>query len=112
LQGLGNLAIVDESYFLYERDEKGELKPISFEIEKGKEVLITPIPDGELADLRDPEKSYILFSRHLISPKISPETLKKAGKTTVISKTLTKMLEVSGIEQPNKDEASGRTNSP
>ena len=106
------MATAEKNYFLHERDEKGNLKPIKFEIEKGVEISITPIPDGELSDLRDSEKSYILFSRHLIEPKLTPDELKKAGKTVTIGKVLSKMLEVSGIEQSNKSGDMGRTDSP
>ncbi len=93
------MAIADKSYFLHERDEKGNLKPRTVEIEKGVEIEIIPLADGELSGLQDPKKGYIVLSTHLVSPKITPDELEKYGKSGNIKKILDKLLEVSGIGQ-------------
>ena len=96
--GRGKLAIADKSYFLHDRDEKGNLKSKIVEVEKGVEIELIPLADGELSTLTDPKKGYITISTHLVSPKITPDELEKYGKSGKIKRILDKMLEVSGIE--------------
>ena len=62
LQELGKLAIADKNYFLHERDEKGNLKSKTVEVEKGVEIEIIPLADGELSGLSDPKGIYYHFN--------------------------------------------------
>ena len=60
------MAIVEKSYFLHERDERGDLKAIIIEIEPGKEAKVIPIPEGEITLLSDPQKGYDILSAHIV----------------------------------------------
>ena len=93
------IAIIDKSYFLHERDEKGQLKAITVEIEPGKEVKLTPIPEGELKLLTDPEKGYEILSTHISEPKLTVEEIKKYGKDGAIAKAVEKLFEISDIKE-------------
>jgi len=114
----GNLAIVDKSYFLHERDEKGNLKPIVVEIEPGKEIKLIPIPEGEISMMADPSKGYEITSAHIVEPKISPEELRQFGKTAKIAKVVQKLLEISDTnisfrpDERRQSNATGGTGSP
>lgn len=95
----GNLAIVDKSYFLHERDEKGQLKPITIEIEPGKEVKLIPLPEGELDKLGDPMKGYGILAAHIVEPKLTPDEIVNAGKNGAIARVVEKLFEISDIKE-------------
>ena len=109
--------IVEKSYFLHERDEKGELKAIILEIEPGKEVKLIPLAEGELDQLSDPSRGYGILSAHIIEPKLTPDEIIKFGKNGAIAKVVDKLFEISDIkesfrpEQRNKGKAPGRADS-
>ena len=95
----GNLAIVDKSYFLHERDEKGQLKPITIEIEPGKEVKLIPLPEGELDQIGDPTKGYGILAAHIVEPKLTPDEIVNAGKNGAIARVVEKLFEISDIKE-------------
>jgi len=91
----GNLAIVDKSYLLNERDEKGNLKPVTVEIEHGKEVIITPFTFSDIIEIgKYPEKQYEIISKHLVEPKLTAKEIEE-GKPFLLTMVLTKLNEVS-----------------
>lgn len=92
------MPIAEKSYFLHERNEKGELKPITIEVEKGVEIKIIPIPEGEISALAT-KKGYDVISDHIVEPKISPEEIQKYGRNGRISKVVEKLIEASDIRQ-------------
>jgi hypothetical protein len=95
----GNLAIVDKSYFLHERDEKGQLKAITIEIEPGKEVKLIPLPEGELDQIGDPTKGYGILAAHIVEPKLTPDEIVNAGKNGAIARVVEKLFEISDIKE-------------
>jgi len=106
------MAIVEKSYFLHERDEKGELKSLVIEIEPGKEVKIIPIPEGEIAQLSDPIKGYEVLSAHIVEPKLSPDEIKKFGKTKAIANLVQKLLDISDIKESFRPESGSKGKAP
>ena len=91
--------IVEKSYFLHERDEKGELKAVTVEIGPGEEVSLIPLPEGEISLLSDPKKCYDIISGHIFQPKITADEIRRYGKTGPISKVVQKLLEISDIKE-------------
>lgn len=106
------MAIVEKSYFLHERDEKGELKSLVIEVEPGKEVKIIPIPEGEIAQLSDPIKGYEVLSVHIVEPKLSPDEIKKFGKTKAIANLVQKLLDISDIKESFRPESGSKGKTP
>lgn len=106
------IAIIEKSYFLHERDEKGELKALLVEIEPGKEVKIIPIPEGEIALLSDPIKGYEVLSAHIVEPKLSPDEIKKFGKTKAIALLVQKLLDISDIKESFRPESGSKGKAP
>lgn len=89
------MAIVDKSYFLHERDEKGNLKPVVVEIEKGMEVEVIPLTFADMVEMsRNPDKQFDIISKCLVSPKMTPDEIRN-GKSNFLSILIGKLTEVS-----------------
>ena len=106
------MTIVEKSYFLHERDERGELKAIIIEIEPGKDAKVIPIPEGEISFLSDPQKGYDILSAHIVEPKLSSDEIKKFGKTKAIAQLVQKLLDISDIKESFRSEPGNKGKAP
>ena len=98
------VALVDKSYFLHEREANGDLKPITVEVESGKEVKLIPIPEGELKLLADPERGYEIISAHISEPKITADEIRKYGRDGPIARAVERLFEISDIKESFRSE--------
>lgn len=106
------MALVSKSYFLHERDEKGELKSITVELGPGEEVKLTPLPEGEIRLLTDPEKGYDIIASHIQEPKITAEEIRKYGKDGAIARAIEKLFEISDIKESFRPRSQNKGKAP
>lgn len=91
---------------MHERDEKGNLKPIVVEIEKGVEIKVIPIPEGEIGTLTT-EKGYEIVAAHILDPKLTAAEIKEYGRAGKVAKAVQKLLEISDAKRESFRDGSG-----
>ena len=79
MRGRGKLAIADKSYFLHERDEKGNLKSKIVEVEKGVEIELYPLQMANCPHWPILKRDILPFQPTLSAQKSPLMSLKNTG---------------------------------